>query len=176
MVKGGTLICVPFKPLWFSIMSVILLYFSLPILPRCDTTVIQQKKFTLYIDKRVFSVGITSWIAVNNPHILESSDIFFLLYSGLNCLVLLQFRNHNSAPICMLSPLLQIFLYHVGQKLMLGIFYYMYRMRFTKLRRCTKYKPKSYQFQICNCSIMILVNALYMCIKCIPKYDKMYYV
>lgn len=133
MVKGAALICVSFKPLWFSVISVILLHFSLSILSRCDTIVIQQKKFTLYIDKRVFSVGITSWIAVNNHHILESSDTFFFLYSGLNCLILPPFRNHNSAPICILSSLLQIFLYHTDQKLVLNIFCYMYRMRrFTK--------------------------------------------
>lgn len=59
MVRGAVLICVPFKLLLFSVISVILLYLSLSILSGYDTTVIQQSNVDFAMIKNIFSAGIT---------------------------------------------------------------------------------------------------------------------
>lgn len=55
MVRGAVLICIPFKLLLFSVISVILLYLSLSILSGYDTTVIQQSNVDFAMIK-IFSV------------------------------------------------------------------------------------------------------------------------
>lgn len=109
MVRGAVLIYVLYKPLLFSVMSVILFYLSLPVLSGYDTSIIQQNKCTLYYVEKIFSVGVTCWNSVNNHQFLENSDTSFLLHGSLSSLILFLFRNHNSVPICMSSSWLHFF-------------------------------------------------------------------